>query len=221
MEFLTIGSIILFSYLLGSIPTGYWIGKASKGVDVREMGSGSTGATNVLRCIGKKEALVVLIVDIAKGFGPVALANYLEVSKVVPLPDILPNLLGVIAAIFAIFGHSRSIFLNFSGGKSAATGLGTLLALHPLGALATLSVWLIVLFTSKIVSLASISAAIACPLAMYFLKAPDTIIGYAIVAFLYVTIRHKSNIKRLLDGTESKFTDKPKEDKKEEEEAKS
>ncbi|HMO22503.1 MAG TPA: glycerol-3-phosphate 1-O-acyltransferase PlsY [Candidatus Melainabacteria bacterium] len=190
MEYLTLLLVILASYILGSIPTGYWIGKISKGVDVREIGSGSTGATNVLRCVGKKEALIVLFVDIAKGYLPVAVALHLQTTQPQLMPaDLFPNLAGVLAAVSSIFGHSRSIFLQFTGGKSAATGLGTLFALHPLGALGTLFVWLAVLFSSKIVSLASISAAVACPTIMFILKAPPAI----------------------LDGTESKYTDKPKE----------
>lgn len=211
MEYLVLALTILTSYLLGSIPTGYWLGKAAKGIDIRECGSGSTGATNVLRCVGKKEALIVLVVDISKGYLPVALALYLQNSHPELLPAMLPNLPGVLAAVSSIFGHSRSIFLKFTGGKSAATGIGTLFALHPLGALGTLLVWLAVLFTSKIVSLASITAALACPIIMFLLHAPSAILGYAVVAFLYVTLRHKSNIKRLLDGTESRYTDKPKE----------
>ncbi|MCA9816218.1 MAG: glycerol-3-phosphate 1-O-acyltransferase PlsY [Cyanobacteriota/Melainabacteria group bacterium] len=212
MEYLTLLLVILASYVLGSIPTGYWIGKIAKGVDVREMGSGSTGATNVLRCVGKKEALIVLFVDIAKGYLPVAIALHLQATQPQLLPaNLFPNLAGVLAAVSSIFGHSRSIFLQFTGGKSAATGLGTLFALHPLGALGTLLVWLAVLFSSKIVSLASISAAVACPTIMFILNAPPAILAYAGIAFLYVTLRHRSNIKRLLDGTETKYTDKPKE----------
>ncbi len=210
MEYLTLSLIALVSYLLGSIPTGYWLGKATKGIDIRECGSGSTGATNVLRCVGKKEALIVLVVDIAKGYLPVAVALYIQSTHPELLPALMPNLAGVMAAICSIFGHSRSIFLKFSGGKSAATGIGTLFALHPLGALGTLLVWLAVLFTSKIVSLASITAAVACPIIMFILHAPQAILGYAVIAFLYVTLRHRSNIKRLMEGTESKYTDKPK-----------
>lgn len=212
MEYLTLLLVILASYILGSIPTGYWIGKISKGVDVREIGSGSTGATNVLRCVGKKEALIVLFVDIVKGYLPVAVALHLQTTQPQLMPaDLFPNLAGVLAAVSSIFGHSRSIFLQFTGGKSAATGLGTLFALHPFGALGTLFVWLAVLFSSKIVSLASISAAVACPTIMFILKAPPAILAYAVIAFFYVTLRHRSNIKRLLDGTETKYTDKPKE----------
>lgn len=210
MEITVLISVVLFSYLLGSIPTGYWIGKATKGIDIREIGSGSTGATNVMRCVGKKEALIVLIVDISKGFIPVYLALWIEGSNPELLPKLVPNIVAVLAAASAIFGHSKSVFLNFTGGKSAATGIGTLFALHPLGAAITLAVWLAVLFSTKIVSLASITAAVACPIAMFLLNAKGAILGYSVVAFLYVTIRHKSNIKRLLDGTESKYTDKPK-----------
>ena len=211
MEFFTLALIFIASYVLGSIPTGYWIAKISKGIDIREAGSGSTGATNVMRCVGKKEALMVLIIDIAKGYIPVAGALYIEQNHPGLIPQTIPYLSGVIAAVASIFGHSKSVFLNFTGGKSAATGIGTLFALHPLGAAVTFALWLVVLFSTKIVSLASISAALTCPIAMFLLQAPPAIQGYAFIAFLYVTLRHKSNIKRLLDGTETKYTDKPKE----------
>jgi acyl phosphate:glycerol-3-phosphate acyltransferase len=195
--------LILLGYVAGSIPTGYWMG-LTKGIDIRTIGSGSTGATNVLRSVGKKEALVVVIVDIAKGYLPVWWAMTLEpsLSSSLGLPACT---IPVAVAFMAVVGHSRSIFLEFAGGKSAATGLGTVLALDPLAAGLILVVWGIVLATSKVVSLASISASVAAPLICYFVGLPPTIIGFTVAGALYVVIRHRSNMKRLLNGTEPRI----------------
>lgn len=204
--------IIFAGYILGSIPTGYWVSKAARGIDIRQVGSGSTGATNVLRAVGKKEALLVLVVDILKGYLPVLAAFQIEQQNQAPWHFPVLYLVAVIVASATIVGHSKSVFLNFTGGKSAATGLGTLLALDPAAALMTLATWLLVLFVSRIVSLASIAAALACPLSMLVVKAPPAILAYSILAFLYVTIRHKSNIRRLLKGEEPKIGAKTKEE---------
>jgi glycerol-3-phosphate acyltransferase PlsY len=195
--------LILLAYAAGSIPTGYWMG-LTKGIDIRSVGSGSTGATNVLRSVGKKEALVVFIVDIAKGYLPVWWAMTLEPSlwSSFGLP---PYTIPVAVAVMSVVGHSRSIFLKFAGGKSAATGLGTALALNPLAAGIIFVAWIIVLATSKIVSLASISASAAAPFVFYFCGAPPTIIGFSVVGALYVIIRHRANLKRLMNGTEPRI----------------
>lgn len=202
--------IILLSYVLGSIPTGYWVVKAVKGVDIRQIGSGSTGATNVLRAAGKGAALFVLIADILKGFVPVFGATMLEGSLWGTLPFYYPHLIPVLVAIIAIIGHSKSIFLNFTGGKSAATTLGTLYGLNPPAATLTFGLWLLIVLTTKIVSLASITAAIACPVLMYLCGAPPAVLVFSMVAAVYVVLRHKANIKRIMAGTEAKLGDKPK-----------
>src|SRR5438045_6917320 len=133
--------MILFGYLLGSIPSGYWLVKALKRIDLRSVGSGSTGATNVLRAAGKFAAVCVLLFDVFKGYLPVWLAQVVEAQPqyAVPLSDwhILPT----IAALAALIGHSKSIFLKFQGGKSAATALGTLLACQIGGGLAVFALW--------------------------------------------------------------------------------
>jgi glycerol-3-phosphate acyltransferase PlsY len=192
--------LIFLAYGTGSIPTGYWMG-LTKGIDIRTVGSGSTGATNVLRSVGKKEALIVFIVDIAKGYLPVVWAMTLEASRWSSL-GLPPYTIPVAVAVMAVVGHSRSLFLNFTGGKSAATGLGTLLALNPLAAAMAFAAWIIVLTASKIVSLASISASVLVPFVFYFCGSPPTIIGFSIVGALYVIIRHRTNLKRLMTGTE-------------------
>lgn len=203
MTILWAAGLMLLAYVAGSIPTGYWMG-LTKGIDIRTVGSGSTGATNVLRSVGKKEALVVFIVDIAKGYLPVWWAMTLESSlwSGLGLPsDTIP----VAVALMPVVGHSRSIFLNFTGGKSAATGLGTFLALNPLAAGMAFAAWIIVLAASKIVSLASIGASALAPFVAYFCGSPPTVIGFSVVGSLYVIVRHRANLKRLMNGTEPRI----------------
>ena len=203
MPLLWAAGLILLAYVAGSIPTGYWMA-LTKGMDIRTVGSGSTGATNVLRSVGKKEALVVFMVDIAKGYLPVWWAMTLEPSLWSSL-GLPPYTIPVAVAVMPVVGHSRSIFLKFTGGKSAATGLGTCLALNPLAAGIIFAAWIIVLATSKIVSLASISASAVAPFVFYFSGSPPTILGFSVVGSLYVIIRHRSNLKRLMNGTESRI----------------
>lgn len=186
------------SYLIGSIPTGYLIVKFFKGEDIRQIGSGSTGATNVKRVMGKKWFFIVLLLDAFKGALPVVLTVY----NATALHEI--GLLPVIAAICVILGHSKSVFLNFSGGKSVASGVGTLLALNWQAGLIIAAVWSIVTWVSKYVSLGSIVALALSPFIMWFLNAPAAYIGYAVIAAVYVIYLHRENIKRLKSGTENK-----------------
>ncbi len=202
--------IIILGYLLGSIPTGYWVVKSLKGIDIRQVGSGSTGATNVLRAAGKGAGLFVLVADVMKGFIPVYCASLLESSLWSALPFYQPYMIPAAVAIIAIIGHSKSIFLNFTGGKSAATTLGTLYGLNPLAATLTFGLWILIVATTKIVSLASIIAAVACPILMIVCGAPPVVIGFSVVAAAYVVLRHKANIQRIMAGTEAKLGDKPK-----------
>lgn len=196
------------AYLLGSIPTGYWAGKVFAGVDVRTSGSCSTGATNVLRTAGKFPALVTLFVDIGKGYLPVWLAIYLEQAY----PNLLPAdnflLIPPAMALLSVIGHSKSIFLGFAGGKSAATGLGTLLALQWQAGLSLFAIWLLVLAVSRIVSLASIITGGLTPILMYLFGAPASYAAYGLAAGVYVIVRHKSNIRRLLAGQEPRIGQK-------------
>ncbi len=203
MTILGAAGLILLAYVAGSIPTGYWMG-LTKGMDIRTVGSGSTGATNVLRSVGKKEAFVVFMVDIAKGYLPVWWAMTLEPSLWSRL-GLPPCTIPVAVALMAVVGHGRSLFLGFAGGKSAATGLGTAMALNPLAAAIIFAAWIIVLATSKIVSLASISASVVAPFVFYFCGSPATIIGFSVVGSLYVIVRHRSNLKRLMNGTEPRI----------------
>ncbi len=186
---------MFIAYFSGSIPTGYWLGKL-KGIDLTKIGSGSTGATNVLRNLGKWPALITLLVDVLKGFLPVYLSTKLQPYA----------FLVVIVAIFCVIGHSKSIFLNFKGGKSSATGLGILTAVSWEVALIVFSVWLIVVFTSRYSSLGSIVAVPLAPIGMYLIHKPKPYILLVTFAAVYIVlIRHRENIQRLIKGTEPKI----------------
>ena len=189
--------IILISYLLGSIPTGFLIGKYLKNIDLRTLDSGSTGATNVLRNVGKWPALFVFIIDVGKGLLAVKIAQYYTDQ----------NLIEVLAGITAISGHIFPIWLRGKGGKAVATGLGMFLALSWKVGLASLGVFLIVLAKSKFVSLSSISAAILLPIFM-FLYVGNLMNSYFFISFIVAILviwKHKANIKRLIKGEEPKI----------------
>jgi glycerol-3-phosphate acyltransferase PlsY len=190
--------VCLVSYILGSIPTGYIVVKVFTGQDIRQIGSGSTGATNVKRVMGKNWFFTVMILDALKGALPVIL-TYLYTTSFKEI-----GLLPVLAAIFAILGHSKSVFLKFTGGKSVATGVGTLMALNWQAGLIIALVWSIVTWFSRYVSLGSIVALALAPLIIWSLNAPVAYIVYAVIAALYVIYLHRENIKRLKAGTESK-----------------
>ena len=200
--------LILLAYLLGSIPTGYLVGKYLRGIDIREHGSGSTGATNVLRTLGKKAGISVLVIDMLKGMLGIALVKALYLNSANPLPPDWQAWLILATGLAAVIGHSKSIFLNFDGGKSVATSLGVLLIMSPWVALATLGSFLLVLAISRIVSLSSITGAIAVIILMLVLRQPLPYILFASIAGFYVIIRHRGNIERLLSGTEPRLGQK-------------
>lgn len=199
------------AYLLGATPTGYLAGKLLKGIDIRQHGSGSTGATNVLRILGKWPALAVLVVDVLKGAAAVAFAGWFTQwlsSAVAPADLDLKNLLPwaiCLAGLAALLGHSRSVWLGFSGGKSVATGLGVVLALSwPVG-LGALAVFGVALAASRIVSLSSVLAASAAIVLVLVLEQPLPYRLLVIAGGLYVIVRHRANIRRLLAGTEPRL----------------
>jgi acyl phosphate:glycerol-3-phosphate acyltransferase len=195
---------LVVAYLLGSLPTGYLAGRLLKGIDIREHGSKSTGATNVLRTVGKVPAIAVLLIDILKGVAAILLTREV-LPTLVPIPaNALPYAV-TLAGLAAMLGHSRSIWLGFSGGKSVATGLGVLLAMSwPVG-LGSLAAFGVVLGIFRIVSLGSIVAAIASMILMVVLQQPLPFCGLAIAGGLFVIIRHKANIQRILAGTEPRL----------------
>ncbi len=184
-------------YCLGSIPTGYWVGRWWGGIDIRQQGSGSTGATNVLRTLGKGPALLVLLVDALKGAAAVALGWGLGSPWWV-----------VLAALLAVIGHSRSCWLGFKGGKSVATSLGILLAMAWPVALATFGVWLLGLALTRIVSFSSLLAAVAAPLLMWATAQPLPYGLFALAGGVYVIGAHRRNIERLLAGSEPRLGQK-------------
>ena len=192
--------ILLISYLLGSFPSGFLYAKNLKGIDLRYVGSGSTGATNVLRNIGKWPALIVFILDVLKGFIAVKIAYFL-------LSD---NIFQVLAGLFAIAGHIWPIWLKGKGGKAVATGLGMFIALSWKVGLASFGTFLIMISLTKIVSLSSITAAILLPIYMFkyigTFNDPYTIFSF-IVAIIVIW-KHRSNINRILKGEEPKLNKK-------------
>ncbi len=192
--------ILLISYLLGSFPSGFLYAKNLKGIDLRYVGSGSTGATNVLRNIGKWPALIVFILDVLKGFIAVKIAYFF-------LSD---NIFQVLAGLFAITGHIWPIWLKGKGGKAVATGLGMFIALSWKVGLASFGTFLIMISLTKIVSLSSITAAILLPIYMFkyigTINDPYTIFSF-IVAIIVIW-KHRSNINRILKGEEPKLNKK-------------
>lgn len=209
--------LLVVAYLLGSIPTGYLAGRLLKGIDIREAGSGSTGATNVLRTIGKIPALIVLLIDIGKGAIAIAAVDYaftylpgwLYFSKIVGLNFATwqPAMV-TLAGLAALFGHSKSIWLGFSGGKSVATSLGILLAMNWMVALSTVGVFALSLAITRIVSISSIAGAVSVILFMILFAQPLPYLLFAIAGGGYVIWRHRSNIQRLIEGTEPKLGQK-------------
>lgn len=196
---------LAIAYLLGSTPTGYLAGKLLKGIDLREHGSRSTGATNVLRILGPWPALVVLLVDVLKGAGAIVFARWfypwLTPPAALDPQGWVPWAVGL-AGLAALLGHSRSIWLNFTGGKSAATGLGVLLAMSwPVG-LGAAAVFGVVLAVIRIVSLGSMLAAVAAIALISVLEQPLPYRLLVMAGGAYVILRHRANIRRLLAGTE-------------------
>lgn len=202
------------AYLLGSTPSGYLAGKLLKGIDIREHGSRSTGATNVLRILGKWPALAVLLVDVLKGVAAILFARWFypwldTLPSAAPLAGLGPQALVpwavCLAGLAVLLGHGRSIWLNFTGGKSAATGLGVLLAMSwPIG-LGAAAVFGAVLAVFRIVSLGSMLAALTAIALVCGMEQPLPYWLLVIAGGIYVIARHRANIRRLLAGTEPRL----------------
>ena len=192
--------ILLVSYLLGSFPTGFLYGKNLKGIDLRDVGSGSTGATNVYRNIGKWPALIVFIIDVLKGFIAVKIA-YFFLSE---------NIFQVLAGLLAITGHIWPLWLKGKGGKAVATGLGMFIALSWQVGLASFGTFLIVISLTKVVSISSITAALLLPLYMliYIGTFNHPFTFFSLIVAIIVIYKHRSNINRILNGKEPKLSKK-------------
>ena len=191
--------ILFLGYLFGSFPSGYLAGKITKGIDIRTLGSGSTGATNVLRHIGKGAAITVFLIDIFKGVLSILLAKYF----------LLNDSWQVAIGLSTLIGHIWPIWLNWKGGKAVATGLGIFLGLSWQVGLATLGIFLLIITLFRIVSLASISAEIDLPLIMFLSFESSSIsLPFLLVSLLAMTLivwRHRENIVRLMKGKEPKI----------------
>lgn len=185
---------IVLSYLCGSIPFAYIFTKLFAGIDIRTVGSGNPGTTNVFRAAGKAAGAITFIADVLKGYIPVFFASQIYGSFI----------FSAICAMAVIAGHMFPVFLNFKGGKGVAAALGVFLALLPLPSIAAAGVFIIVFLLTGIVSLGSICASIALVIAAIFVAPIDAVIFCAIIAAI-VIYKHKSNIKRIKDGTENKF----------------
>jgi len=191
----TTALVVLAGYLAGSVPSGWLLVRWLRGVDIRSVGSGNIGATNVWRAFGRRLGLPVALLDTAKGFGPALLGALL-----------VGDLAGVLAGAAAMLGHWRPLFLRFRrGGKMVATCGGAFLALAPLVGLAGAAVWLLVFLLSRYASLASMLAAVSLPLGALALGESWPVIAFASLAAGAVILLHRANIRRLRTGTESRF----------------
>ena len=191
--------ILFLGYLFGSFPSGYLVGKIAKGIDIRSLGSGSTGATNVLRQVGKRAAITVFLLDVFKGVLSILLAKYL----------LLNDSWQVAIGLSALIGHIWPVWLNWKGGKAVATGLGIFLGLSWQVGLATLGIFIIIITLFRIVSLASVGAALALPLIMYLSFENSNIsLPFLVISLLAMTLviwRHRENIVRLIKGKEPRI----------------
>lgn len=189
--------LVLASYLIGAFPTSFVVGKLVKGIDLREHGSGNLGATNVFRVLGWKAATPVFLIDILKGFVP---------TFYFPGLDRSPHWEWALAyGAAAIVGHVYSVYVGFKGGKGVATSAGVFLALAPWALLAGLVVWLLLVATVRIVSIASIAAAVVVPPVVYFEEGAGPVLWLALALMAFVIWSHRANIRRLLRGEEHRF----------------
>ena len=191
--------ILFLGYLFGSFPSGYIAGRIAKGIDIRSLGSGSTGATNVLRHIGKRAAITVFLLDVFKGVISILLAKYF----------LLNDSWQVAIGLSTLIGHIWPVWLNWRGGKAVATGLGIFLGLSWQVGLATLGVFILMITLFRIVSLASVSAALALPFIMFIsFKTSSISLPFLVISLLATTLviwRHRENILRLMKGKEPKI----------------
>lgn len=205
MDILLIAVLFVAAYLIGSISTAVWIGKAYYGIDIRKHGSGNSGATNTFRVLGKKPGTVVMLIDIFKGWTATSLAGFLIIFDVVAPENLV--IYQLIMGALGVLGHIFPVYERFKGGKGVATLLGMMLAIEPVVALMCIAIFVIVLFTSKYVSLGSMIAALAFPLLLLlprFHPENPILIVFGFILFAVVALTHRKNINRLIAGEESK-----------------
>ncbi len=193
--------ILCATYLMGAIPTGVLMGRL-KGIDIRRHGSGNVGATNVARVVGKLPGFFVLLIDMGKGWVPVVILAPHAVGWGVPVTG---ETLKILLGITAVAGHIWNPFLQFQGGKGVATALGVLLGLDPRIAVGVLGIWLVVVFATRYVSVASVCAALGAPFLMAFLELPTNWILGSILVSCAIIARHRPNFLRLFHGEEHKI----------------
>ena len=201
MTILALSISLVLTYIIGSIPFAYIYGKIFRKIDIREHGSGNVGATNVLRILGTKAGIIVLLLDILKGFIPVFI-----ITIIYPQTQWQPVLIG----IFAILGHTFTIFLKFRGGRGVATSAGVFLALSPYTITAAILIFILVVVITKYVSLGSMFAAIFLVIThtIFFLLCESSnpyIFYFTLLLSFFIIYKHKPNIKRLINGTENKI----------------
>ncbi|MBE3086702.1 MAG: glycerol-3-phosphate 1-O-acyltransferase PlsY [Bacteroidetes bacterium] len=204
MNILNASLAFVLAYLLGSIPAAVWIGKQFHNIDVRQHGSGNAGTTNVIRVLGWKTGIPVLLIDIAKGWLATMLPVFFNLAE--PGSALITNL-QILTGVTAIIGHIFPVLAGFMGGKGVATVFGVLLALQPLLTISCFGVFLVVLLLTGIVSVSSMSAGIAFPIMLFLLFDTPSIVFkmFSIIVAIALLITHRKNIGRLLRGEESKL----------------
>jgi glycerol-3-phosphate acyltransferase PlsY len=206
----TFAAIVLVGYLIGSIPIGYLVAKLA-GVDIRTLGSGNIGATNVLRTLGKRYGYAVFLFDFLKGILAVKVSVFIH-DRAVGLPA-TSELSGIVGGICSVLGHSYPIWLRFKGGKGVATSVGVVLGLMPIVAMIAGLVWIAIFQTTRYVSVASIAAVLSMPLvcgamlSLGYLHSP-ALLYFSFCLAAIVIVRHRTNLSRLLHGSESRFSRK-------------
>jgi len=212
--------IAVLSYLMGSIPTSIIVARCRRGIDIRQFGSGNAGGTNAFRVLGWKAGVFVLLVDISKGLVATMLISRLMYGPI-PFTNKTPfddyTVVQIIAGISAILGHIWTVFAGFKGGKGMATATGMLIGVAPVETVVSFAIFSIVILVFNYVSLGSLSAAVTFPLAMFFrqnifmaeVPGYNTLIFFSIGVSLLIIYTHRSNIKRLLKGTEQKMSTVP------------
>lgn len=199
--------IVVLSYLTGSIPTSIVLSRVLRGIDIRDYGSGNAGGTNTVRILGWKIGAAVIVVDIGKGVLAALLISQIRIDPVIVSPD----LLRISAGSAAIVGHIWTVFARFKGGKGVATGAGMLFSLYPEAGLVCLIIFTLVLFFVRIVSVSSMAVAVSLPVVLFIQKTclgdpvSNELLYFAILAAVLILFTHRSNIKRLLKGEESRF----------------